>query len=213
MTNDTNELVFCALGGLGEIGMNAALYGFGPPQRRKWLMVDCGVSFAGPDLPGIDLLVPNIAFIERMKKDLVGLVITHAHEDHIGAVVDLYPRLGCRIFATPFAGSLLEVKRLNEPGAPKIPIEIVKQGSHLDLAPFDVELIAMAHSIPESSGLAIHTPLGTVIHSGDWKIDHRPVIGRPTDETRLRQLGDEGVLALVCDSTNILREGREPLRE
>ena len=111
MSDGGNELVFCALGGLGEIGMNAALYGFGPPNRRKWLMVDCGVSFAGPDLPGIDLLMPDIGFVERIKRDLVGLVITHAHEDHIGAVADLWPRLGCRVFATPFAAGLLEVKR------------------------------------------------------------------------------------------------------
>lgn len=210
MTNDDNELVFCALGGLGEIGMNAALYGFGPPKRRKWLMVDCGVSFAGPDLPGIDLVLPNIGFIERMRQDLVGLVITHAHEDHIGAVVDLWPRLKCRVFATPFAASLLEAKRLSEPGAPTIGIEVVRPGTRLDLAPFDVEMIAMAHSIPESTGLAIRTPLGLVVHSGDWKIDHRPVIGAPTDQARLTALGDEGVLALICDSTNILREGESP---
>lgn len=210
MTDDGNELVFCALGGLGEIGRNAALYGFGPARRRKWLMVDCGVSFAGPDLPGIDLVVPNIGFIERMRQDLVGLIITHAHEDHIGAVVDLWPRLGCRVFATPFAASLLEVKRLSEPGAPRIPLEIVTHGSRLDLSPFSVDLIAMAHSIPESTALAIRTPLGTVVHSGDWKIDLRPVIGVPTDQARLTALGDEGVLALVCDSTNILREGESP---
>lgn len=210
MTNDDSELVFCALGGLGEIGMNAALYGFGPPNRRKWLMVDCGVSFAGPDLPGIDLVLPNIAFIERMRQDLVGLVITHAHEDHIGAVVDLWPRLKCRVFATPFAASLLDAKRLSEPGAPNIAIEVVRPGSRLDLSPFNVELIAMAHSIPESTGLAIRTPLGLVVHSGDWKIDHRPVIGAPTDQARLTALGDEGVLALICDSTNILREGESP---
>ena len=210
MTNDDSELVFCALGGLGEIGMNAALYGFGPPHKRKWLMVDCGVSFAGPDLPGIDLVLPNTAFIERMRQDLVGLVITHAHEDHIGAVVDLWPRLKCRVFATPFAASLLNAKRLSEPGAPNIAIEVVRPGSRIDLVPFDVEMIAMAHSIPESTALAIRTPLGLVLHSGDWKIDHRPLIGAPTDAARLTALGDEGVLALICDSTNILREGESP---
>lgn len=210
MTNDDSELVFCALGGLGEIGMNAALYGFGPPHKRKWLMVDCGVSFAGPDLPGIDLVLPNTAFIERMRQDLVGLVITHAHEDHIGAVVDLWPRLKCRVFATPFAASLLNAKRLSEPGAPNIAIEVVRPGSRIDLVPFNVEMIAMAHSIPESTALAIRTPLGLVLHSGDWKIDHRPLIGAPTDAARLTALGDEGVLALICDSTNILREGESP---
>jgi ribonuclease J len=210
MANDENELVFCALGGLGEIGMNAALYGFGPPHRRKWLMVDCGVSFAGPDLPGIDLVLPDISFVERVKKDLVGLIITHAHEDHIGAVMELWPRLGCRIFATRFAASLLDIKRSSEPGAAHLPIEIMQQGGRLDLAPFDVEIIAMAHSIPESTALAIRTPLGTVLHSGDWKIDRTPLIGRPTDAERLAAIGDEGVLALVCDSTNILREGESP---
>ena len=210
MVNDNSELVFCALGGLGEIGMNAALYGFGPSQRRKWLMVDCGVSFAGPDLPGVDLIVPDVSFVERIRKDLVGLIITHAHEDHIGAVMDLWPRLGCRIFATRFAAGLLEIKRSSEPGAVKLPIEIMRQGGRLDLAPFDVEIIAMAHSIPESTALAIRTPLGTVLHSGDWKIDRMPVIGLPTDAERLTAIGDEGVLALVCDSTNILREGESP---
>ena len=210
MSDDDSELVFCALGGLGEIGMNAALYGFGPRARRKWLMVDCGVSFAGPDLPGIDLLLPDTSFLERLRNDLVGLVITHAHEDHIGAVAELWPRLGCPVYATPFAASLLEVKRLGEPGAPKIPLQVVAQGSRLDLQPFSVELIAMAHSIPESCALAIRTSLGLVVHSGDWKIDPRPVIGAPTDEARLSALGEEGVLALVSDSTNILREGESP---
>ncbi|UDL95147.1 ribonuclease J [Lichenihabitans sp. PAMC28606] len=210
MASGDNELVFCALGGLGEIGMNAALYGFGPPNKRKWLMVDCGVSFAGPDLPGIDLVFPDVSFVERVKKDLVGLVITHAHEDHIGAVTELWPKLGCRIFATRFAANLLEIKRSAEPGAPKIPVEIMAFGDRLDLEPFEVEVIPMAHSIPESSSLAIRTPLGTVLHTGDWKIDETPVIGLPTDQKRLTEIGDEGVLALVCDSTNILREGQSP---
>ena len=210
MMNDDADLVFCALGGLGEIGMNAALYGFGPPQRRKWLMVDLGLSFAGPDLPGIDLVFPDISFIQKIRRDLVGLIITHAHEDHIGAITDLWPRLECPVYATRFAAGLLEVKRLNEAGAPKIPITIVRPGERLALAPFDVEIIAMAHSIPESTGLAIRTPVGTVLHTGDWKIDATPVVGHPTDEARLREIGDEGVLALVCDSTNIMREGVSP---
>lgn len=210
MVSGDSELVFCALGGLGEIGMNAALYGFGPPNRRKWLMVDCGISFAGPDLPGIDLVFPDIGFIERMKKDLVGLVITHAHEDHIGAVSELWPRLGCRIFATQFAASLLDTKRSGDHGAAKIPVEVIEQGGRIGLDPFDVEIIPMAHSIPESCGLAIRTALGTVVHTGDWKIDETPVVGLPTDAARLQAIGDEGVLALVCDSTNILREGESP---
>ena len=210
MSNDENELVFCALGGLGEIGMNAALYGFGPAHRRKWIMVDCGLSFAGPDLPGIDLLIPDVSFAESVRRDLLALIITHAHEDHIGAVADLWPKLRCPVYATRFAAGLLEIKRLNEPGAPNIPMTIMKPGQRLDLAPFEVEVIAMAHSVPESTGLAIRTPLGTVLHTGDWKIDATPVVGAPTDEARLREIGDEGVLALVCDSTNILREGVSP---
>ena len=210
MLDDSADLVFCALGGLGEIGMNAALYGFGSPHRRKWLMVDCGLSFAGPDLPGIDLVFPDVTFIEKIRRDLVGLIITHAHEDHIGALADLWPRLGCQVYATKFAAGLLEVKRLNEPNAPRIPISIMTPGDRLDLEPFEVEVIAMAHSIPESTGLALRTPLGTVVHTGDWKIDATPVIGAPTDETRLRAIGEEGVLALVCDSTNIMRAGVSP---
>ena len=210
MNSSQDQLVFAALGGLGEIGMNAALYGFGPSHRRKWLMVDCGVSFAGPELPGIDLVMPDTSFIEKHRRDLVGLVITHAHEDHIGALVDLWPKLQCQVYATPFAAGLLEIKRLREPGAPQIPVRIMSAGARLDLSPFEVEVIDMAHSIPESTSLAIRTPLGTVLHTGDWKIDDTPIVGRPTDGARLAAIGEEGVLALVCDSTNILREGVSP---
>jgi ribonuclease J len=208
--NDDNELVFAPLGGLGEVGMNCALYGFGPPRGRKWLMVDLGVAFAGEELPGVDLILPDLAFIEKAKKNLVGLVITHAHEDHIGALAELWPRLGVPVYATRFAASLAEARRLGEPGAPKIPIHIVAQGMRLDIGPFDVEFVAVAHSIPESCALAIRTPAGLVVHTGDWKIDSTPTIGLATDERRLRQLGEEGVLALICDSTNMLREGESP---
>ena len=204
------ELVFCALGGLGEIGMNVALYGFGPPRRRKYLMVDVGLSFAGPDLPGIDLLLPDLSFVESIRKDLLGLVITHAHEDHIGALADLWPNLRCRVFATRFAASLLEAKHADDISLSKLAVERVDVGSRLALGPFDVEFISVAHSIPESCALAIRTPLGTVVHSGDWKIDATPTLGPPTDAGRLTAIGDEGVLALVCDSTNILRDGESP---
>ncbi len=204
------ELVFCALGGLGEIGMNAALYGFGPPQRRKWIMVDCGLAFAGPDLPGVDLLLPDLGFVERIKKDLLGLVITHAHEDHIGAVADLWPSLGCRVFATRFAAGLLEAKHVNDMNLSRLEVETVDMRGTLQLGPFAIEFIPVAHSIPESCALAIRTPLGTVVHSGDWKIDPTPTMGPPTDAERLHALGDEGVLALICDSTNILRDGESP---
>lgn len=202
-----NELVFLPLGGLGEIGMNCGLYGFGPPKHRQWLMVDLGVAFAGDDLPGIDLILPNIAFIEERKANLLGIVLTHAHEDHYGAVADLWSRLGVPIYCTEFAAGLLEVRRLSEPGAPKVPIRKIGQSTRFKLGPFDLETIPVAHSIPESCALAIRTPLGTVLHTGDWKIDTTPVLGLPTNEARLREIGDEGVLALVCDSTNILREG------
>jgi ribonuclease J len=209
MTDD-NELVFAALGGLGEIGMNCALYGYGPASARKWLMVDLGVAFAGEDLPGVDLIMPNLGFIEKAKKDLVGIIITHAHEDHIGALADLWPSLGAPVYATRFAAGLAEARRLGEPGAPKIPFKIVELGEKIAIGPFLVEFIAVAHSIPESSALAIRTPAGLVVHTADWKIDPTPILGVPTDEARLKALGDEGVLALVCDSTNVLREGESP---
>jgi ribonuclease J len=210
MNAANDELVFVPLGGLGEIGMNLALYGFGPKGRMKWLMVDCGIAFTGPELAGIDVMIPDTSFIEKMKQDLVGLVITHAHEDHIGAVADVWPKIGCQLYATRFAAELLRAKRLSEPGAPEVPIKVVPQGARIEIGPFSVEFVAMAHSIPESCALAIRTPLGVILHSGDWKIDAEPGLGAPTDEKRLSAIGDEGVLALVCDSTNILREGISP---
>ena len=210
MADSNEDLVFGALGGLGEIGMNCALYGFGPPRRRKWLMVDLGVSFAGPELPGVDLVLPDLSFIERIRKDLVALIITHAHEDHIGALADLWPRLECPVYASRFAISLAETRRLAEVGAPPVTFIEARPGEVIDLAPFSVEFVNVAHSIPESHALAIRTRLGTIVHSGDWKLDPQPVVGPPTDAARLKAIGDEGVLALVCDSTNILRDGESP---
>ncbi len=201
------SFVFAPFGGVGEIGMNLALYGYGPPRARKWLMVDCGLGFPGGDLPGIDVVFPDIAFVEKIAKDLVAICITHAHEDHIGALATLWPKLKCKVYATPFAAGLLEVRRLNEPGAPKIDILTVQAGAVLDLDPFQVEYVAVAHSIPEANALAIRTPLGTALHTGDWKIDPEPGVGNRIDEARLRALGEEGVDVLICDSTNILREG------
>lgn len=206
----SNELLFVPLGGLGEIGMNCALYGYGSPRDRKWLMVDLGVAFAGDDLPGIDLIMPDLAFIEAEKKNLLAIVLTHAHEDHFGAVADLWSKLGVPIYCTNFAADLLEVRRLSEPGAPKVPLRRIAQDSRFTVGPFDIEMIPVAHSIPEACAMAIRTPTGTVLHTGDWKIDHTPVLGAPTNEKRLREIGDEGVLALVCDSTNIVREGISP---
>ncbi len=207
MTQDASDFVFAPLGGLGEIGMNAALYGFGPPRARKWIMVDCGLTFPGPDLPGVDLVLPDVAFVEKLGRDLLGLLITHAHEDHIGALAALWPKLRCRVFATPFAAGLIEARRLSEPGAPKVDITRVGPGTIVDLAPFGIEYVAVAHSIPEACALAIRTPAGLALHTGDWKIDPMPGVGHRIDEARLRAIGIEGVTALICDSTNILREG------
>jgi ribonuclease J len=210
MREAQDELVFVPLGGLGEIGMNLALYGVGPKGRRKWLMVDCGIAFAGPEEAGVEILLPDTRFIEKLRQDLVGIVITHAHEDHIGALADLWPRLGCAVYATPFAAGLFEARKLGEADAPDISIKVVAQGATIALEPFSVEFVPVAHSIPESCALAIRTPLGTVLHSGDWKIDPDPGLGLPTDMRRLIEIGNEGVLALVCDSTNILRDGVSP---
>jgi ribonuclease J len=210
MAGRGEELVFAPLGGVGEIGMNLAVYGFGDPQRRKWIAVDLGVSFGGDDLPGIDLIMPDIRFLVEQRRNLLGLVLTHAHEDHFGAVLDLWPRLKVPVFATPFTAALLEAKRQGEPGAPEVPVTIVPLGGRFSLGPFDIELVSVAHSIPESNGLIIRTPLGAVLHTGDWKIDPTPVLGPPTDEGKLRALGNEGCLALIGDSTNAVREGRSP---
>jgi ribonuclease J len=207
---DGDEFVFAPLGGLGEIGMNCGLYGYGPANARQWLMVDLGVAFAGEELPGVDLIVPDLSFIEKAKKNLVGIVITHAHEDHIGALAELWPDLGAPVYLTRFAAGLAEARRLGEPGAPKIPLKIVEPGERVGIGPFEVEFIPVAHSIPESSALAIRTSGGLVVHTADWKIDSTPIIGLPTDEARFKALGDEGVLALISDSTNILREGESP---
>ncbi|MGB7698066.1 MAG: ribonuclease J [Methylovirgula sp.] len=206
---EADELVFVPLGGLGEIGMNLALYGLGPRRRRKWLMVDCGLTFAEPERAGVEIIIPDPQFIDKIKRDLVGLVITHGHEDHIGALVDIGPKLECPIYATPFAGGLFAM-RMAEAALAELQIKTVLQGSRLALDPFDVEFSPVAHSIPESCALAIRTSCGTILHSGDWKIDPDPGLGKPTDSKRLIEIGNEGVLALVCDSTNILREGTSP---
>jgi ribonuclease J len=210
MASPNEELVFAPLGGVGEIGMNLSLYGLGTGRRKAWLAVDLGVAFAGDDLPGIDLIMPDIRFLVAERKSLVGLVLTHAHEDHYGALIDLWPRLKVPLYATPFTAALLEAKRQSEPGAPEIPVTVVPLGGRIKLGPFDIEFVSVAHSIPESNALIIRTPLGAVLHTGDWKLDPTPLVGPPTDEARLKALGEAGCLAVIGDSTNAVRDGRSP---
>ncbi len=211
MAAPAQELVFAPLGGVGEIGMNLSIYGLGPEGRRQWLAVDLGVSFATEEhLPGVDLILPDVSYLVKERKNIAGLVLTHAHEDHFGALLDLWPRLKLPVYATPFTAALLAAKRANEPGAPEIPVTVVPLGGRFKAGPFDIELVSMAHSIPESNALIIRTPAGTVLHTGDWKIDPTPILGDVTDEKKLRALGEEGCLAIVGDSTNAVRDGRSP---
>jgi len=207
---DEAELVFCPLGGVGEIGMNLALYGYGPPHAREWIVVDCGVSFPDDTLPGVDLVMPDIRFIEGELENLRGIVITHAHEDHYGALLDLWPKLKANVWMTPFTAGLLEAKRHSEKGYAEVPVTIYRAGETFSVGPFTIEAVAVAHSIPEPVSLAITTPLGTFVHTGDWKIDPAPEIGPMTDEARFRAIGDRGVIAMMCDSTNALRDGESP---
>jgi ribonuclease J len=211
MASHQDELVFLPLGGLGEIGMNAALYGFGPEENRQWILVDCGMGFGGEEnLPGIDVVYPDLRFIEEERHNLLGIFITHAHEDHIGALVEMWPRLNVPVYATKFAIGLLETRRLSEADAPKVDLREIVPGQRLKIGSFDIEYVPVAHSIPESNALAIRTPHGLVVHTGDWKLDNTPYLGSLTSEETFRALGDEGVLALICDSTNVVREGTSP---
>ncbi len=207
MTQTTDPLVFLPLGGCGEIGMNLNLYGYGPEENRKWIMVDLGVTFGDASTPGVDIIMPDPAFIEEHRDDLVGIVLTHAHEDHMGAVARLWPRLRCPIYATPFTAWLVR-DRLAEFGLlNEVPVHEIALDARFELGPFDLQLVTLTHSIPEPNGLAIRTPAGLILHTGDWKIDPDPLIGETTDADALNQLGEEGVLALVCDSTNVFVEG------
>ena len=205
---NSDELVFMALGGLGEIGMNVYLYGFGPPRARSWLMVDLGVTFPHESEPGADVVLPDLRYIIAERRNLAGLVLTHAHEDHIGAVIDLWPSLECPIFATPFTSRMLKIKLGEFGGSRTLPITEIPLGGRFKAGPFNVEFVSLTHSIPEPNGLAIRSPAGIVFHTGDWKLDPTPVVGRPHDVEKLEALGKEGVLALVGDSTNAMREGR-----
>jgi len=206
-----NELTFLPLGGIGEIGMNLALYGFGGEDDREWLIVDMGVSFAGPDLPGADLILPDIRFLESERHNLRGLILTHAHEDHYGAVLDLWPQLKIPVYCTAFTAALLEAKKTSDHSqSPAIAPHIFQAGERFQIGPFEIEAVAVSHSIPDPVALILRTPLGTVVHTGDWKIDPEPVLGEKTDATRLKAIGKEGVLALICDSTNAQLEGTSP---
>ena len=206
----SNDLVFLPLGGTGEIGMNCYCYGTGPADDRKWLMVDLGVKFGDDMDPGIDVVLPDVSFIASDKRNLAGIVLTHAHEDHLGAVAWLWPQLQCPVYCTPFAAQILALK-LKEAGLDEdVPVKVQPLGSRFEVGPFKLEFVSVTHSIPEPSALLIKTKQGTVLHSGDWKIDRSPVMGQGMDEKRLRQIGEEDVDVLVCDSTNVLREGHSP---
>ncbi|MBI3446913.1 MAG: ribonuclease J [Magnetospirillum sp.] len=197
------ELYFLPLGGVGEIGMNLALYGTGD----KWLMVDCGVSFGDESMPMVDVVMADPSWIEERRDKLVGLVLTHGHEDHLGAVQYLWDRLRCPVWATPFSASILKNK-LHETGLhTRVPLNVVELGSRFKVGPFEVEMISLTHSIPEPNTLAIRTPAGTIVHTGDWKFDPDPLLGLPTDFEALRRVGKEGVLAMVGDSTNVFTKG------
>ncbi|WP_370689178.1 ribonuclease J [Phenylobacterium sp.] len=187
--------------------MNFNLYGYGPPHARKWIVVDLGITFGDQTTPGVEIILPDPQFLEAHKKDILGIVLTHAHEDHIGAVARLWPRLGGMLYATPFTAFLLREKLRENPAAADAKITEVPLGGKVTLGPFEIDLITLTHSIPEPNGLAIRTPLGTILHTGDWKIDPDPVLGSVTDEDAIKKLGDEGVLAMVCDSTNVFVDG------
>ncbi|WP_343346988.1 ribonuclease J [Sphingomicrobium sp. XHP0239] len=197
-----DELLFLALGGSGEIGMNVNLYGC----RGKWLMVDLGLTFADPYYPGVDLILPDLEFIEERQDELVGIVLTHGHEDHIGAIPYLADELQVPLYATPFTARLIEEKLEAEGLTGQVEINHIDRDGHIALDPFDVRFVALSHSIPEGNGVLIDTPYGKIFHTGDWKIDETPVLGTPTGDVAMTAIGDEGVLALVCDSTNVFTD-------
>lgn len=207
-----DELVFVPLGGVGEIGMNMGAYGFGPERSRKWIVVDCGVTFAGPNEPGIELILPDPGFLEENADDVLGLILTHSHEDHYGAVLDLWPAFDKPVYATPFTAAMLTAKRATENIVDEVRVVDMRVGKPFSLGPFTIEAINVAHSIPESCALLITTPAGRVVHTGDWKLDPSPIAAPPTDLARFAAIGADrsSPLALVCDSTNALKDGTSP---
>ena len=203
-----DQLIFCPLGGSGEIGMNMNLFSYGKPDNQKWLIVDIGVTFADDTLPGINLIYPDPGFIIDKKDDLLGIILTHAHEDHIGAIVHIWPQLKCNIYATPFTSVLIKEKFKEKKIEIGNNLKIVELNGTVKLGPFKIEFITLTHSILEPNGLSIETPVGTILHTGDWKCDPNPLIGNTINEKKLKQIGEQGVLAMICDSTNIFNPGR-----
>ena len=203
-----DELLFCPLGGSGEIGMNMNLFAYGKPDNQKWIIVDVGVTFADDTVPGVDIIYPDPGFIIDKKDDLLGIVLTHAHEDHIGAIAHVWPKLKCKIFATPFTSVLItekfKEKKIDITGY----LKIVELNSTINLDPFKIEFVTLTHSILEPNGLRIQTPAGNILHTGDWKCDPDPLIGGNINSERLKEIGNEGVLAMICDSTNVFSAGR-----
>lgn len=202
-TAGADELLFLPLGGAGEIGMNLNLYG----HDGQWLMVDFGITFGDDTTPGVDVITPDPTFIAERKDELAGLVLTHAHEDHLGAVPYLWPRIECPIYATPFTASVLRRKLAETSFGDRVEIHEVPLSGRFSIGPFEVELITITHSIPEPNAVVLRTAAGAVMHTGDWKLDPDPVVGLSTDEQRLKEVGEEGVLAMVCDSTNVFVDG------
>lgn len=212
MAKAQDELVFVALGGVGEIGMNMAAYGFGPEGRRKWIVVDCGVSFGGPQQPGIELIMADPSFLEEVADDVLALVLTHSHEDHYGAVLDLWPAFERPVYCTPFTAAMLAAKRAADQIVDNVEVKPMQVGKPFEIGPFTIEAINVAHSIPESCALLITTPLGRAVHTGDWKLDPAPIGAPPTDLDRFGRIGADrsGPIALICDSTNALKDGTSP---
>ncbi len=202
------DFIFCPLGGSGEIGMNMNLFAFGKPENRKWIIVDIGVTFADDTIPGVDLIYPDPGFIVDKKDDLLGLVLTHAHEDHIGAIAHIWPKLLCDIYATPFTSILIKEKFKEKKIDIGKKLKVVELNGNIELGPFKIDFVTLTHSILEPNGLCIETPAGIVLHTGDWKIDPNPLIGEKINENKLKKIGNKGILAMICDSTNVFSPGR-----
>ena len=202
------NLLFCPLGGSGEIGMNMNLYAYGTDENQKWIIVDMGVTFADDSIPGIDLIYPDAGFIIEKKDELLGIVLTHAHEDHIGSISHIWPKLKCKIYATPFTAVLIQEKFKEKKIDITNYLKIVELNSQIKLGPFEIDFVTLTHSILEPNGLSISTPEGVILHTGDWKVDPNPLIGNKVDEKKLRSIGDKGVIAMICDSTNVFSPGR-----